>query len=212
MKSYNFDQGTPEWKSCRAGKATASKMTDILAKIKTGEAAARRDYRIQLVTELLSGEPVSNGFINAEMQWGTDNEPLARAAYEVKTGEFVEQIGFVDHPNILRSGASPDGLVGKVGLLECKCPKTATHIQYLLDGVVPVQYQPQMLWQMACCEREWCDFVSFDPRLPAHLQLFVARFPRDNKRIAEMEDEVIKFNAEVDALLAKLPQAEAANG
>lgn len=207
MKVYNFDQGTPEWKACRAGKATASRMTDILAKIKSGEAAARRDYRIQLVAELLSGEPAGNGFISSEMQWGTENEPLARAAYEVSTGSFVEQIGFVDHPAILRAGASPDGLVGDDGLLEIKCPKSATHIQYILDGVVPAQYQPQMLWQMACCGSQWCDFVSFDPRLPAHVQLFKVRFPRDNQRIAELEDEVLKFNAEVDNVLAKLAEA-----
>lgn len=203
MKILDLPQGSPEWLAARAGKVTASRIADVMAKIKTGEAAARRDYRAQLVAEILTGRPQEDGFINAEMQWGLDQEPIARSAYEIAKDVLVDQVGFVLHPTIERAGASPDGFSGPVGL-EIKCPKTATHLQYLLDGVAPAKYQPQMLWQMACMDTEACDFVSFDPRLPAHLQLFVVRFPRDEKRIQEMTAEVTVFLREVDAVIDQL--------
>lgn len=207
MKILELTQGTDEWYKMRAGKVTASRINDVMARIKTGEAAARKDYKAQIVAEILTGTPQENGFKSAEMQWGNDQEPFARAAYEIATGAMVDQVGLVLHPTIERGAASPDGLVGLDGLVEIKCPKTATHLQYLVDGKVPAHYQPQMLWQMACTERQWCDFVSFDPRLPEHLQLFVQHFIRDQKRIDEIESEVRSFLAEVDAILAALPQA-----
>lgn len=203
MKVLDLPQGSPEWKAARAGKVTASCIEQVLAKIKTGEAAARRDYRAQLVAEIVTGTPADDGYINAEMQWGIDNEILARGAYQVAKDADVDPVGFVLHPTIARAGASPDGLVAD-GLVEIKCPKTATHLTYLLDGLVPAKYQPQMLWQMACAEAPWCDFVSYDPRLSTELQLFKVRFPRDDARIKEMETEVEKFLAEVDSLLAQL--------
>ena len=205
MNVIDLPQGSPEWLAARAGRVTASRIADVLAKIKTGEAAVRRDYRAQLVAEILTGKPQEDGFINAEMQWGIETEPLARSAYEVAKDVLVDQIGFVLHPVIERAGASPDGLAGKVGL-EIKCPKTATHLQYLIEGVAPAKYQPQMLWQMACMGTEAVDFVSFDPRLPENVRLFVVRFERDEKRIQEMNAEVIVFLREVDELLAKLKQ------
>lgn len=210
MRIIDFPQGSAEWLASRAGKVTASRVADVLAKIKTGEAAARRDYKAQIVAEILTGRPQEDGYINAEMQFGIDTEPLARAAYEAATGELVEQVGLVVHPTIDRAAASPDGLVGVSGLVEIKCPKVATHLNYILDGVVPSKYQPQMLWQMACCGREWCDFVSFRPDLPPELQLFQVRFLRDEKRVAEMEAEVTAFLSEVDTLLAKLRERKAA--
>lgn len=203
MKILDFPQGSADWLAARAGRVTASRIGDVLAKIKTGEAAARRDYRAQLVAEILTGKPQEDGFVNAEMQWGTETEPLARSAYEVAKDVLVDQIGFVLHPTIERAGASPDGLGGNVGL-EIKCPKTATHLQYLIEGVAPAKYQPQMLWQMACMGTEAVDFVSFDPRLPENVRLFVVRFERDEKRIGEMEREVETFLGEVDAVLEKL--------
>ncbi len=203
MKILDLPQGSEAWLAARAGKVTASRMNDVLARIKTGEAAARRDYRAQIVAEILTGKPQEDGYINAEMQWGIDQEPLARSAYEMRQDVLVEQPGFVLHPTIERSGASPDGFAGTFGL-EIKCPKTATHLQYLMDGVAPAKYQPQMLWQMACMGTEAVDFVSFDPRLPEHLQLFVVRFARDDKRIAEMEAEVQDFLAGVDKMLATI--------
>lgn len=207
MKILELTQGSDAWIRARAGKVTASRIADVMAKIKTGESASRRDYKAQIVAEILTGTPQENGFKSAEMQWGNDQEPFARAAYEIATGAMVDQVGLVLHPSIERGAASPDGLVGLDGLVEIKCPKTATHLQYLVDGKVPTHYQPQMLWQMACTERDWCDFASFDPRLPEHLQLFVRRFSRDQTRIDEIESEVRAFLAEVDAILAALPQA-----
>lgn len=203
MKIIDFPQGSAEWLASRAGKVTASRVVDVMAKIKTGEAAARRDYRAQIVAEILTGKPQEDGFTNSAMQWGTEQEPFARSAYEVAKDLMVDQVGLVLHPSIERAAASPDGLAGD-GLLEIKCPKTATHLQYLLAGAVPTQYQPQMLWQMACTERAWCDFVSFDPRLPEDLQILIVRFERDDRRIKEMEDEVTLFLSEVDATIEKL--------
>jgi putative phage-type endonuclease len=199
----DLPQGSTEWLAMRAGKVTASRVADVMAKIKSGEAAARRDYRAQLVAEILTGKPQEDGYLNAEMQWGLDQEPLARSAYEVAKGVLVDQPGFVMHPTIDRAGASPDGVAGKIGL-EIKCPKTATHLQYLDAGTVPTKYEPQMLWQMCCMEAEACDFVSFDPRLPVHLQLFIVRFPRDDKRITEITAEVTVFLREVDEIIERL--------
>lgn len=204
MKVIDFPQGSPQWLESRAGKVTASRIADVLAKIKAGEAAARRDYKAQIVAEILTGRPQEDTYINAEMQFGIDTEPLARAAYEAAEGVLVDQVGLVIHPTIERAAASPDGLVGDDGLVEIKCPKVATHLTYLIDGVAPAKYQPQMLWQMACCERDWVDFVSFRPDLPEHLQLFKVRFPRDEERILAMTAEVGMFLKGVDDLLAAL--------
>lgn len=210
MKIIDFPQGSADWLQSRAGKVTASCIVNVLAKIKTGEAAARRDYKAQICAEILTGQPQGDTYINADMAYGTEQEPFARAAYEAQEGVLVEQVGLVVHPRIERAAASPDGLVGDSGLVEIKCPKVATHLTYLLDGVVPSKYQPQMLWQMACCEREFCDFVSFRPDLPPELQLFKVRFPRDDARIQAMEAEVVVFLSEVDELVAKLNQRMAA--
>lgn len=201
-------QGTDEWKAARAGKVTASRVADVIAKGKGGaESASRRNLRAQIVAEILTGQSQDGEFKSAAMQWGTENEPFARAAYETKADVMVDQVGLIIHPANPRAAASPDGLIGDDGLVEIKCPNTATHLDYLLAGEVPKEYQPQMLWQMACTERKWCDFVSFDPRLPEHLQLFVKRFNRDDKRIEEMEHEVELFLSEVDSIIAKLPEA-----
>ena len=209
MRVIDFPQGSAEWHASRAGRVTASRIADVLARVKNGEAAARRDYRAQIVAEILTGRPQESGFINDEMRWGVEQESFARAAYEVATDTLVDKVGLVLHPEIDRAAASPDGLAGD-GLVEIKCPKTATHLEYLLAGEVPSKYRPQMLWQMACTERAWCDFVSFDPRLPQDLQLFKVRLERDDKAIKEMETEVRKFLQEVDEVIEKLNQRKAA--
>ena len=208
MIILDLEQGTTEWKVARAGKVTASKIADVMAKIKTGEAASRRDYKAQIVAEILTGTPQDDIFINDAIRWGTEQEPFARAAYETTRGVLVDQVGLVIHPTIERGAASPDGIVDPNGLVEIKCPKTATHLSYLLANEVPSQYQPQMLWQMACCGAGWCDFASFDPRLPEDLQLFVKRFNRDQARIDEIEAEVIRFLSEVDTILLSLRNRE----
>lgn len=208
MQVVECVQGSAAWFEARVGCVTASRVADVLAKLKRkdGEAAARYNYRIQLLSESLTGQPDPH-YVSTWMKEGIENEPLARTAYELKTGNDVELVGFVLHPSIDRCGASPDGLIGRDGLIEIKCPKTTTHIEYLLAGVVPDEYKAQMLWQMACTGRQWCDFVSYDPRLPEHLQLFIVRLTRDDKEIADMEQKVEQFIAEIDALAAKLPRA-----
>lgn len=198
-----IEQGTDAWQQLRVGKVTASRLVDVLAKIKTGEAASRANYRAELIAERLTGQK-ANGFSNAAMQWGVDNEPFARAAYELATDCLVEQIAFIDHPAIPMAGASPDGLIDLDGMVEIKCPNTATHIETLLSGNAPAKYIPQMQWQMACAGRQWNDFVSFDPRMPEDLQLFVKRVLRDDALIAEYEKEAIRFLAEVDETIARL--------
>jgi putative phage-type endonuclease len=208
MRVIESIQGTSEWKAARAGHVTASRISDVMAKIKSGEAACRRDYKAQIVAEILTGAPSEDGYTNAAMQWGNEQEPFARAAYEIQTGQMVDQVGFVLHPTIERAGASPDGLVGDDGLVEIKCPKTSTHLQYVCIGKVPADYQPQMLWQMACTGREWVDFASYDPRLPERHQLFIRRLGRDNTRIAEFEAEVRNFQKEVNGLLLQLGELE----
>jgi len=199
-----IEQRTDEWFAARLGKATASKINDVMSTLKSGgEAATRKNYRAQLVCERLTGAKTEN-FSNAAMQWGTDCEPLARAAYEAATDNMVSEAGFINHPTIPMSGMSPDGLIGSDGLLEIKCPNTATHIEWMLAGVPPAEHINQMLWQLDCSDRKWCDFASFDPRLPQDLQLFVVRLDRDEKKIEELRSGVIKFLSEVDETVSKL--------
>ena len=203
--SIDLVQGTDEWLAARLGRVTASRVADVIARTKTGPSASRANYMAELVAERLTGAR-GETFTNAAMQWGTDNEPEARLAYEFRTDVTVEQVGFIAHPSIEMSGASPDGLVAADGLVEIKCPNTATHIETLLTGTIPAKYETQMLWQMACTGRAWCDFASFDPRLPEEMRLFVKRFARDDKRIAEMEEQVRVFLFELDTTVRRLSE------
>lgn len=196
-------QGTDDWHRVRLGRVTASRVADVVARTKSGWGASRANYMAELIAERLTGVPASS-YTNAAMQWGTEREPDARAAYAEQTFDAIEQVGFVIHPFIEMSGASPDGLVGTDGLLEIKCPQTSTHIDTLLSGKVPEKYVTQMTWQMACTNREWCDFLSYDPRLPENMRLFVKRLERDDKRISELEEQVQEFLAELDAKVTAL--------
>lgn len=206
-------QGSPEWFAARCGLVTASKVADVVARTKSGWGASRANYMAQLVAERLTGV-VAESYSNAAMQWGTDMEPEARRTYEFFTNATVEEASFVPHPVILETGASPDGYVGPDGLVEIKCPNTATHIETLLNGAVPGKYITQIQWQIACTGRQWCDFVSFDPRMPATMSLFIKRVHRDDEQIASLEKEVAEFLIElrdtVDQLRAKYEAAEAA--
>jgi putative phage-type endonuclease len=199
------EQGTAEWHLQRLGKVTASRIADVLSKGKSGESASRKNYRTELLVQRLTGQP-GESFTNAAMEWGTTTEPLARIAYEAEMGVFVNQVAFIDHPSIVQFGCSPDGLVAKDGLIEIKCGNTATHIDWMLDGKPPAKHIPQMQCQMAVTGRQWCDFVSFDPRLPDDLQLFVVRLERDEEYIEAMEAEVKKFLSEVDEMFTKLKE------
>jgi len=203
-------QRTDAWYEARLGRATASRIADIIAKTKSGYSTSRDNYMAQLVCERLTGQK-GESFTNAAMQHGTETEPLARSAYEALADVMVEEVGFVQHPKIEMAGASPDGLVGLFGMLEIKCPNTATHIDTLLTQSVPTKYITQMQWQMRCCERQWCDFVSFDPRLPQELQLFVKRVEFDPEYVAMLEKEVTQFLAELDTKVSKLNNLKVKN-
>ena len=194
-------QGTLEWKQLRAGKVTASRVADVIAKTKTGYSASRANYMTELVIERFG--VLNDSFTNDAMLWGTETEPLARIEYENRNLVSVDQIDFVSHPSIEMTGASPDGIVGD-GLLEIKCPNSKTHFEYLLADVVPEKYKPQMAWQMCCTGAKWCDFVSYDPRVPEGLQYFQKRYESDDTYIAMLEDEVMKFLVEVDAMYEQL--------
>jgi len=205
MTTVNLEQGSQEWLLIRCGKVTASRVADIIAKTKSGYSASRGNYLAELVCERLTGVP-ADPYKSAAMEWGTAQEPHARAAYEAVGGVLVQEVGFVPHPSIPDAGASPDGLVGVDGLIEIKCPYTATHIETMLSGKIPDRYITQMQWQMACTGSEWCDFVSYDPRMPQNMRLFLARAVRDDLAIRAMETEVITFLQELTDKVAALKQ------
>lgn len=193
MAIVDVEQGSVEWLQMRVGCATASRMADLMSKGKGGqESAARKKYKTEIICEMLTGRATDH-YVTPAMEWGLDNEVFARNAYEVETENVVLAGGFAIHERVARFGASPDGLVGEEGCVEFKCPTTATHIEYINAGIVPPEYHWQMLAEMACADRQWCDFVSYDPRLPKKFQLFIRRFPRDDERIAEMEKAVEAF-------------------
>lgn len=203
MSATKVVQGSVEWMESRLGKVTASRLVDVLAKVKSGEAAARANYRAELVAERLTGKQ-QESFTNAAMKWGTECEPIARAAYEAEYGLLVTEVAMIQHPRIPMAGASPDGLVAIDGLIEIKCPETKAHIDTILSGEAPAKYIPQMQWQMACTGRAWVDFVSFDPRMPDDMQMFVRRVLRDDDLIKTYEAEVIRFLDEVESTVNKL--------
>lgn len=196
-------QGTDEWHVARLGKVTASKISDLMAK---GQGVSRKNYEAQLIAERLTGEREET-FKSSAMERGNEVEPQARLAYEFFKDVTVSQIGFVEHPIIEMSGASPDGLVDDDGLTEIKCPNTATHIATILGGAIKGTYVKQMQWQMACTGRKWCDFVSYDPRMPEHLQCHVQRVERDDELITTIETEVKDFLTGIDEKIKKLQAA-----
>ncbi len=198
-----MEQRTDEWLTERCGKVTASAIYKVMARTKTGYGADRANYAAQLVAERLTGRPAEN-YTNAAMQWGIDTEAQARAMYAFQRGESVIETGFHTHPKIELCGASPDGLVGDKGLVEIKCPNTATHIASLTGAGIDRKYILQMQWQMACTDRQWCDFASFDPRLPEEMQIHIVRVPRDDELLREIETEVTIFQREVADTVATL--------
>lgn len=198
-----MQQRSPEWFSARAGKVTASRIADLMARTQKGWGKSRDDYLSQLVRERLLGE-CEPGFVNAAMMWGVEQEASARECYEFAHGASVVEVGFLDHPSITMAGASPDGLCGDDGMVEIKCPAPATHQATLLGAPIADKYMKQMQFQMACAGRKWCDFVSYDPRWPVEMQLHVRRVERNDDLIAEIEAAITDFLAEVDRDVAAL--------
>lgn len=199
-----MQQRSDDWFKARLGKATSSNFKDIVTRTKSGYGSARKNYMAKLVAERLTGQ-IAEGFTSQAMQWGIDTEDSARLAYEFRTGATVVEEGFVEHANML-AGASPDGLVGNEGLVEIKCPNTATHIDTIQKNKIPYQYIPQVQGQMWVTGRKWCDFVSYDPRMPEELQLVIIRIDRDDEYIANLGTEVGQFLDELDDLEAELKE------
>jgi putative phage-type endonuclease len=213
MEAQRIDGVVNEaWLAQRIAKVTASRISDVIAKTKTGVSTSRQNYLIQIVTERLTGKKADSGFVNQAMLDGIERESAARELYMRTRGVSVTEVGFFDHPVIKNSGASPDGAVnaeedGKyAGLIEIKCPIETTHTNTLMSKSVPSKYIPQMQWQLACTGAKWVDFVSYNPNFPEELQLFVARVDRDDTYIGELEAEVIKFLDEVDQTILKLKE------
>lgn len=205
------EQRSPEWYAARAGRLTGSRAADMLATIKSGEAAARRDLRVQLAVERLTGMPQEDTYVNAAMQWGIDHEADAFAAYEAHSGHVVRRTGFLQHDDLM-VGCSLDGDVEDfAGIIECKCPKSATHFGYLKAGKVPANHMPQILHNLWVTGAQWCDFVSYDPRFAEHLRLFVCRVPRVEVDILAYAKCAETFLAEVDAEVAALSGLEVAS-
>lgn len=192
------EQRSPEWFAARAGRLTGSAAADALATIKSGEAAARRDLRLRLVCERLTGQPQESAFVSAEMQRGTDCEPLALGAYETATGRLVQRTGFLALRDVL-AGCSLDGHMGDFeGILELKCPKSATHLKYLRAGVVPSEHLGQCRHNLWISGAAWCDFVSWDDRFPESMRVFIARLTREQAEIEDYERKALAFLAEVE--------------
>jgi len=213
MEAQRIDGVVNEaWLAQRIAKVTASRISDVIAKTKTGVSTSRQNYLIQIVTERLTGKKADSGFVSQAMLDGIERESAARELYMRTRGVSVTEVGFFDHPIIKNSGASPDGAVnaeedGKyAGLIEIKCPIETTHTNTLMSKSVPSKYIPQMQWQLACTGAKWVDFVSYNPNFPEELQLFVARVDRDNDYIGELEAEVIKFLDEVEQTIIKLKE------
>jgi putative phage-type endonuclease len=198
----HLEQGSDEWRKARLGHVSASSIANVMAK---GAGKTRQSYLEKIVAERLTQE-LGEGFTNASMEWGVENEAIARATYEVMTGVFVEKTGFWKHPTIEWLGASPDGLVADDGLIEIKCPNTTTHLAYIKDGKCPAEYYKQIQCQLWITGRKWCDFISYDPRLKKEsLRIFIFRVERDEVLIAQMEQEVIAFLADVESYIKELP-------
>lgn len=202
-------QGSREWFECRMGRVTASEVASVLAFLKRGEKkggdrAKRSNYKTQIVSERLSGHINMDGYVSPAMMHGNDYEAVARAEYRFRSGNEVDLLGFVFHPTIEMAGSSPDGFIDDDGGLELKCPNTTTHFEYMMAGDVPEEYEPQMMFGMACTGRMWWDFCSFDPRVPERHQVFTKRLYRREERIAEIEAGVIQFLSEVDDVIERL--------
>lgn len=205
MKIERCIQGSSEWFDVRCAKVTGSRVADAIAvlKRKDGEAAVRYNLKRKIAREILTGTH-TEGYVSKAMEQGTEREPLARTEYELKTGNDVKLLGFVYHPTIERAGFSPDGLVGDNGIIEIKAPLPETHIDYLIGKKVPEIYEPQCMWGLACTEREWCDFISYDPDQVKRHQLLIVRMYRNEERIKQMNEAVLKFLAEVDDLVHQI--------
>ncbi len=203
------EQGSAQWLYERCGNCTASRFADAIGRIKSGAySAARETYIWEIVIERITGQP-SDHWTSTAMLWGSSNEAMARMEYEARTGAFVEAVGFVKHSTLPNVGGSPDGIMGDAGLLEIKCPyNSANHLKAIMGGM-PIEHAAQVQGNLWITGRQWADFVSYDPRLPAPYDIYIERIERDADFIAKMEAEIILFDAAITEMLAKLSEAAA---
>jgi hypothetical protein len=196
-------QRSEEWKRSRLGRLTGSVAGDMLATIKSGEAAARRDLRMRLLCERLTNLPAEDGFVNDAMQWGIDHEDEARIAYEMATGNDVQESGFLAHTELL-AGCSLDGHMGDyAGICELKAPKTATHLSVIRDGI-PARTMPQLMHNLWISGAAYCDYVSYDPRLPERLRLSIHRVAATDLDLGGYAAKAVAFLEECDRELRAL--------
>ena len=209
MKVIKCIQGSPEWFDARCGRITASRIADVLRTRKDGKRSeTRHKLMLEIAAEIMT-ETNAKHYVSDSMQWGVEKEPIARTEYELITGHDVRLVGFVEHPTIQRAGCSPDGLLfGQSKGVEFKCPETTTHIDYLIAKRLPPEYEPQVMWNIACTEYEEWDFVSFDPRMPKKHQMLIVPVKRNEPRIKEMNEAVVQFLAEVDDLIHQIESAD----
>lgn len=205
----NVEQGSLAWIAERLGKITASRIDDVLAKPRKGNgtSSTRDNYKAQLALERITGK-MREEFQTRWMERGIEMEPLARVAYEDLRGVEVDAVGFIPHPSIANAGCSPDGFIGNEGQIQIKCPNAATHFKWLQSGGLPAEHRKQMAFELACTGRQWSDFVSYHPEMPDHLKVFVSRFNREAVYIAEIEQEVMRFDAEIQEMIRHLPSGK----
>ncbi len=205
MSNEELIQGSSAWYAVRMGKVTASKLGDLMRVTKYGESTYKTRLRMELAIERLTGKSASPNFMNKAMQDGVEREPDARKLFEAITGKDVALCGSFDHPDIVNTSASPDGLIrGEDAVLELKCPTHITHAKNLLSEKMPKNYEYQVQWQIACTESEYAYFASYHPDFPKELRLKWVKVLRDNIMILEIEDEVRKFDVEVEELINQL--------
>lgn len=205
MSDEALIQGSESWFKARMGKITASKLSDLMKKTKYGESTYKTRLRMELAIERITGKSASDNFMNQAMKNGVEREPDARLLFEAITGKEVALCGSFDHPEVVNTSASPDGLIrGENAVLELKCPTHVTHAKNLLSDKMPKNYEYQVQWQIACTESEYAYFASYHPDFPPELRLKYIRVEKDDKLIAEIEKEVREFDAEVEDLITKI--------
>lgn len=195
-----IDQGTDEWLALRFGYITASKYKDVMAK---GQGKTRKSYMLLLAAEAITGEQAES-YSNEYMDWGNENEPVARAMYELESGNSVNEVSFIKLNEVNKIGCSPDGLIDDDGMVEFKCPKTTTQIETFLSGKMPTGHKPQVQGQLWVSGRDWCDFVSFDPRINGSSGYFCQRQYRDEDYIKEISEACFKFEKELQEMIKTL--------
>ena len=213
ISDIEIPQGSPEWFAARCGKISASRLGDIMRKTKWGESTYKAKVRLELAIERITGKSVSSVVMNQAMRDGVDREPDARTLFEAVTGKEVALCGSFDHPTIVNTSASPDGLLrGENAVLEIKCPTHATHAKNLMSETMPKNYIYQVQWQIACTESDYAYFASYHPDYPPELRLKWVKVEKDDSVIKSLEEAVRQFDIEIEDLIIKIQNGGNKNG